>query len=143
MNTELKNIFQSIPENLDEEIFDLLIQNKNIKVERIISKGQTSPKSGWYNQEQDEWVIVLKGEAIISFRDGEDISLKVGSHINIPAHTQHKVKWTNPDRETIWLAIHYRAYQHITSPLNTHTACAGLLLTQQPFMEGVIGLRLC
>ena len=104
---KLQNIFDSIPENLDEEVFDLLLKNENIKIERIISKGHTSPKSGWYNQNKNEWVIVLKGEALISFEDGKDIKLKVGSHLHISAHTKHKVKWTAPETETIWLAVFY------------------------------------
>ena len=101
------NIFESIPNSLKEESFDLLTQGNGIKVERIISKGHISPASGWYDQEKDEWVIVFQGEAIISFVDGNEITLKAGSYINIPAHIKHKVIWTDPDTETIWLAIHY------------------------------------
>ena len=101
------NIFESIPANLKEESFDLLTQSDDLKIERIISKGHISPTSGWYDQDKDEWVIVFKGEAIISFFDGNEITLKAGSYINIPAHTKHKVIWTDPDTETIWLAIHY------------------------------------
>ena len=105
MKTE--NIFESIPENLDDEITDSLIQNGKIKIERIISKGHTSPATGWYDQKNDEWVIVLKGAAIIAFDDDRDIKLETGDHVNIPAHTLHKVKWTDPESETVWLAIHY------------------------------------
>ena len=104
---KLKNIFESIPDNLDEEIFELLVQSENVKIERIISKGHTSPESGWYDQERNEWVIVLKGEAIISFENEKEVNLRTGSHINIPAHKRHKVSWTDPKTETIWLAIHY------------------------------------
>ncbi len=104
---KLKNIFESIPDNLDEEIFEQLIQSDNVKIERIISKGHRSPKSGWYDEEQNEWVIVLKGEAVISFENEIDVNLKAGSHINIPAHKRHKVSWTDPKTETIWLAVHY------------------------------------
>ncbi len=107
MDIRLGNLFQSIPDNLDDEVFDLLIQNEKVKVERIISKGHRSPKSGWYDQEQDEWVVVLKGEAIIAFIDGAEFNLIAGSHLNIPANTKHKVTWTDPEVETIWLAIHY------------------------------------
>ena len=103
----LGNIFDSIPDNLDEEVFDLLLQNDQIKIERIISKGQLSPKSGWYDQDKNEWVIVLKGEAVISFENNKDIRLKAGSHLHIPAHRKHKVKWTDPEIETIWLAVFY------------------------------------
>ncbi len=104
---KLENIFDSIPDNLDNEVFDQLLQNEQIKIERIISKGHSSPKSGWYNQDKNEWIIILKGDAIISFENNEDIILKVGNHLHIPAHTKHKVKWTTPDTETIWLAVFY------------------------------------
>lgn len=104
---QLKNIFESIPNNLDEEIFEQLVQSETVKIERIISKGHRSPETGWYEQERNEWLIVLKGEAIISFENGIDINLKAGSHINIPAQKRHKVSWTDPKAETIWLAVHY------------------------------------
>lgn len=104
---KLENIFDSIPDNLDEEVFDLLLQNNQIKIERIISKGQSSPKSGWYNQDKNEWVIVLKGEALISFENEKDVNLKTGNYLHIPAHIKHKVKWTDPETETIWLAVFY------------------------------------
>jgi len=101
------NILSQIPKNLQEEVFEDIINTKNLKIERIISKGHTTPKSQWYDQENSEWVIVLQGEAILSFEDKEDVNLKSGDYINIPAHTKHKVSWTKPDVETIWLAIHY------------------------------------
>ena len=104
---ELSNIFESMPANPDAEVVDLIAQNKNAKIERIISRGQTSPATGWYDQEKDEWVLVLKGEAIISFDNGKEVNLKTGDHINISAHTKHKVKWTDPETETVWLAVHY------------------------------------
>ena len=101
------NIFDSIPRNLDKEVFEQIIQDENVKIERIVSKGHSSPESGWYNQEQNEWVIILRGEAIISFENGKQLKLNEGSHFNIPAHQKHKVSCTNPNTETIWLAVHY------------------------------------
>lgn len=101
------NIFESIPENLDDEIIELLVQNEKIKIERIISKGHTSPATGWHDQETDEWVLVLKGAAILAFENGRELNIETGDHVNIPAHTKHRVKWTDPDRETVWLAMHY------------------------------------
>ncbi len=102
----LKNIFANIPKQFDNELFDELLQSENIRIERIVSKGHTSPRSGWYDQHDDEWVLVLKGEATIQF-ESHQVKLQAGSFINIPAHTRHKVSWTHPDQETIWLAIHY------------------------------------
>ncbi len=104
---ELKNIFEFIPEHLEEEICEVLVQSDHVTIERIISKGHRSSESGWYDQEQNEWVIVLKGKAIISFENGKEITLKAGSHFNISAHQKHKVYWTDPKTETIWLAIYY------------------------------------
>ena len=101
------NIFKSIPKNLEEEFTELLTQNENVRIERIVSKGQTSPASGWYDQPDNEWVIVLKGAAIIRFEKDDEIKLEVGDHLNIPAHTRHKVAWTDPESETVWLAVHY------------------------------------
>lgn len=107
MTIKMANIFESIPDQLDQEFFDVLTEKDNVRIERIISKGHTSPKTGWYDQQQDEWVIVLKGAAIIVFEDGQEVQLGVGNHLNIPAHTRHKVKWTQADVETVWLAVHY------------------------------------
>lgn len=100
------NIFAGVPENIEEELFSVLLKNENIKIQRIVSKGQVSPATGWYDQPQDEWVLVLKGEAIISF-ENKEIKMQTGSFVNIPAHTKHKVSWTHPDIETLWLAIYY------------------------------------
>jgi cupin 2 domain-containing protein len=101
------NIFESIPKILDIEAVDLLVQNEKVKIERIISKGHASPVSGWYDQEKDEWVIVLKGDAVISFESGKQVKLKTGDYLDIPAHVKHKVSWTDPDIETVWVAVHY------------------------------------
>ena len=63
----MNNIFEALPENLETEVFEKLINSDTIKIERIISKGHSSPESGWYDQETNEWVIVLKGEAKLVF----------------------------------------------------------------------------
>lgn len=104
---ELSNIFESIPDDLGKEIFEVLAQTENVTIERIISKGHTAPETGWYDQERHEWVIVLKGEAVISFENNKEMNLGAGDYVNIPAHTKHKVSWTDPKTETIWLAVHY------------------------------------
>ena len=105
-SAEMNNIYKKIPKQLDDEIFEQLAENENVRIERIISKGHQSPTSGWYDQEQNEWVIVLRGEAVLSFKDGSSITLKMGDYIYINAHKKHKVSWTDPNIETIWLAVH-------------------------------------
>jgi cupin 2 domain-containing protein len=103
----MNNIFDDVPENLDSEIIDSLLDSENIKIERIISKGHTSPETGWYDQANNEWVILLKGSAVLAFADNTTTKLRTGDYVNIPAHQKHKVSWTDPDTETIWLALHY------------------------------------
>ena len=91
------------------EIFEDLLITKEFRVERIISNGHASPKDFWYDQEQNEWVMILQGQAILVFRDGDKtMTLKSGDYIKIPAHKQHRVEWTDPEQETVWLAIHYK-----------------------------------
>lgn len=103
----MNNIFDAVPENLEHEVFHRLVESHGVTIERIISKGQKSPASGWYDQDRNEWVMVLTGEAILLFADGTLIKLKAGDFINIEAHKKHKVEWTTPDVETIWLVVHY------------------------------------
>ena len=101
------NIFQNIPKDLKDEFFEDLLLGENIQIERIVSRGHTSPKSGWYKQEKNEWVIMLDGKAIISIKDSPDVKLEKGSYINISAYVEHKVSWTKPDYDTVWLAVFY------------------------------------
>ena len=103
-----ENIYKKIPDDLEEEIFEQLVRSENVKIERIISDGHTSPGAGWYDQAQNEWVMVLKGNASISFENGQVVDLNEGDYLNILSHQKHKVTRTSSTTETIWLAIHYR-----------------------------------
>lgn len=108
----MNNIFDDIPENIESEIFELLAKSETTTIERIISKGHKTPDSSWpdsswYDQETNEWVLLLTGEAILLFEDEISVNLKAGDYINIPAHKKHKVEWTDPEVATIWLAVHY------------------------------------
>jgi cupin 2 domain-containing protein len=103
-----KNIFNNIPSEISQEIFENLLENKNIRIERIISKGQYSAPGFWYDQYENEWVILLKGKAKLLFKnESKEIYLSPGDFINIPSHIKHRVDWTDPNEKTIWLAIFY------------------------------------
>lgn len=104
----VSNIYSSLPANFETEVFQDLLNHGNVRIERIISKGHTSPETGWYDQEENEWVIVLEGAGKIQFDDETEISLHKGDYFNIPAHSRHRVIWTDPDKITIWLAVYYR-----------------------------------
>ena len=103
----MSNLLTSIPDNIDHEKIEELLDQPNVKIERILSKGQTSPEVGWYNQDENEWVVVLQGSGEITFEDGDKVQLESGDYINIPAHRKHKVSWTDPDNVTVWLAVFY------------------------------------
>jgi cupin 2 domain-containing protein len=103
----MNNIFKDIPKPSENEFFEELISKNGVKIERIVSFGHTTKEFEWYDQDSDEWVILLKGEAVISFMGEDDVRLKAGDFINIAAHKKHKVSWTKPDEDSIWLAVHY------------------------------------
>ncbi|MCX5806521.1 MAG: cupin domain-containing protein [Proteobacteria bacterium] len=111
---EIKNIFTNIPDCTSKEVFETLLDNGNFKIERIVSMGQTTPAGEWYDQERDEWVIVLTGSTGLSFKGDREIRvMKPGDHLFIPAHTIHRVEWTTSHEKTIWLAIHFPAGQKL------------------------------
>lgn len=102
------NLFAEIPAKVEQEIFSELVKSENVSIQRIVSRGQASPETGWYDQDDHEWVVVLEGEGELTYESGDVVRLVAGSYVNIPAHTRHRVSWTAPDKKTIWLAIHYR-----------------------------------
>ncbi|TBR17450.1 cupin domain-containing protein [bacterium] len=90
-----------------KEIFQTLLVNKKLKIERIISQGQVTEEGKWLKEAHDEWVILLKGAAKLRFRkDNRLIKLTEGDHILIPANTSHRVEWTSLRQKTIWLAVY-------------------------------------
>ncbi|MCK4729230.1 MAG: cupin domain-containing protein [Desulfobacterales bacterium] len=102
------NIYLNIPEELPNELSEKIIYNKSFKLERIISKGHSTTKGQWYDQGKDEWVILLKGSAGIAIEgEASTVVLKPGDYIHLPAHLKHRVEWTDPATETVWLALHY------------------------------------
>ena len=103
----MANIFNNIPANLPNEIFDDIINTEKLRVERIVSKGHTSPSKGWYDQTTNEWVIVLSGYGVIEFSNGDKVILKQGDYLHINAHEKHRVIETSTDEATVWLAIFY------------------------------------
>ena len=105
---ETGNLFQDIPTQLPNEIVERLIVGNNMRIERIVSKGHHSAPDFWYDQEENEWVLLIKGEARLRFEEGDRVvHLTEGAHVNIAAHERHRVEWTPEDAETIWLAVFY------------------------------------
>jgi cupin 2 domain-containing protein len=104
----MANLFTDIPSTLPEELIAVLAENQHVRVERIVSAGHASPEGFWYDQEENEWVVVLQGEAKLLFEgDQEPIPMRPGDHLLIPAHRKHRVEWTTPEDPTVWLAVFF------------------------------------
>jgi cupin 2 domain-containing protein len=103
------NLRRDLPARpLPDEVVDLLLERSGLRIERIVSTGQTTPEGQWYDQETDEWVLLVEGAARLRI-EGEqaDRELSEGDWILLPAHCRHRVTWTRAEPPTVWLAIHF------------------------------------
>ena len=103
----MDNLFLDTEAAGGEERVDRLAGGEGVRVERIVSHGQSSPDGFWYDQPEIEWVVLLAGSARIAFDDGREESLAPGDHLLLPAHTRHRVAWSDPAQATVWLAVFY------------------------------------
>lgn len=127
-STHLGSLFANLPPAGAPEHFEAIAQGTRTRIERIVSQGHVSPPGHWYDQEESELVLLVSGEAELEFdppelaperahdasRDARSrpfvpgrVHLETGDWLVIPAHARHRVAWTLPDQETIWLAVFY------------------------------------
>lgn len=97
----------NIDMNMPEELTEILAEGKNVRIERIVSTGQSSPENFWYDQKQAEWVLLLAGEAELEFECGHIFQMSSGHSILIHPHSKHRVKSTSQTHPTIWLAVFF------------------------------------
>ena len=110
------NLFAGIPAKLPQEWSERIVQSESATIERIVSEGHCSPDGFWYNQDWDEWVLLVEGAAgLVLEGQPEALTLSPGDHLLIPAHVKHRVAWTARDRRTIWLAVHLKKRTALTS----------------------------
>jgi cupin 2 domain-containing protein len=100
------NLHRGIPAQLPDELVTQLSRAGGLRIERIVSRGHHSPEGFWYDQAEGEYVLLVAGEARLELESGE-LRLEPGDWVDIPAHVRHRVAWTAPDRDTIWLAVFY------------------------------------
>ena len=101
------NLLSGLPSYQAEEQIERLIDGPKARIERIVSTGQASPAGFWYDQPDDEFVVLLTGAARLRFEAGDlNLDLAPGDWVEIPAHARHRVEWTQADPPTVWLAIH-------------------------------------
>lgn len=104
------NLFADVAASTGKERLTTLLAAPGLRVERIVSLGQASAPGFWYDQDEAEWVVVLEGAARLTIA-GELAPrlLRRGDFVHLPAHTRHRVDWTDPAVPTVWLAVYYRA----------------------------------
>jgi cupin 2 domain-containing protein len=107
----MNNLFASLPPSgAPDEQFSQLLAQPGLRIERIVSNGQASPPDFWYQQAHGEWVVLLRGEALLRFADEAQAHLlKAGDYLDIAPQRRHRVDATSADGPTIWLAVHYGA----------------------------------
>jgi cupin 2 domain-containing protein len=103
----VSNVFEHLSAHADKEVFDNLLKRPGVRIERIVSAGQASPPGCfWYDQHWDEWVLLLAGRAGLVIEGEAEATLTAGDYVFLPAHTRHRVAWTDASGPTVWLAVH-------------------------------------
>ena len=112
MTITKKDLFADIPDDLKDELIETILQTSNFRIERIISRGHHSKEGFWYDQNDNEFVILLKGSAVLRFENQtQPIKMNPGDYLHIEKHVRHRVECTDPEDETIWLAVYYNEAQ--------------------------------
>lgn len=89
------------------EVCTDILSLPRIRIERIVSIGQATPAGEWLEQNWTEWVVLVAGSAAIGLEDeARPHVLAPGDWLTLPAGLRHRVEWTDPTRQTIWLAVH-------------------------------------
>lgn len=102
-----KNIFSGVSARRGAEAFRTLFANRRVRIERIVSRFHASPPGFWYDQKDDEWVIVIGGRATLEFSGGKRVGMKEGDYLAIPRGMKHRVAKTGA--KTVWLAVHVKS----------------------------------
>lgn len=106
MSEVCSNLFRNVPRVSPEEMVQSLLMHGGVRIERIVSTGQSTPEGVWYDQSQGEWVVLLRGGAGLRFEDpSELIEMLPGDYVFIAPRRKHRVEWTSGQEPTVWLAI--------------------------------------
>src|SRR5690606_28306672 len=85
----------------------VLVKTAALRLEQIVSYGRATPSGEWYDPTDAEWVMLLRGEAVLEFADGAHLRLNAGEAVTLPAHRRHRV--ANVSDDAVWLALHFPA----------------------------------
>jgi cupin 2 domain-containing protein len=103
------NLLQGLPAGLPDEVFTEILRRPGLRLERIVSTGQSTPPGEWLEPAWEEWVLLLAGGAGLTLEGEAPLTLGPGDHLLIPKGRRHRVDWTDPDAPTVWLAAHFEA----------------------------------
>lgn len=121
------NIFDLKDLSMNEEIIKILFKNENVKIEKIISTGQTTD---WQESNKNEFVILIQGNAEIEYYDNRmcedknfktnenimknlkntnDMKLQLGKGdiILIKKGERHRVSYTSKNPCCVWICIFF------------------------------------
>ncbi len=101
----VKNLFADFPALPEQEDILPILDSARVRIERIISNGHPSPADSWYDQDLPEWVMLVRGSAMLKFEDGATVNLEAGDYLVIEAHVKHRVEAVSDD--AVWLGVHY------------------------------------
>lgn len=101
---EVKNILENTGGAGEEEQFNLLLKLPNCRIDRIVSAGHSSPKGFWYEQENDEWIMLVQGKATLEFED-RLVEMKAGDYLFLPMNCKHRIEATSIEPVCIWLCV--------------------------------------
>ncbi|MDQ6982799.1 MAG: cupin domain-containing protein [Mariprofundus sp.] len=105
---KINNIFGNISQDLPQEITQTLLACEGARMERIVSHGHASPENFWYDQDESEWVLLVAGAARLEIDSDGMCNMRAGDYLLIPTHRKHRVDWTDPETDTIWLALFFK-----------------------------------
>ena len=107
MSKVIANMFDLPAKLPPQELFETLFNNEQVLIERVVSTGQVTPPGEWYDQEQNEWLMVLQNSEELSYENNSRIKLTRGDYLLIPAHQKHRVEYTSTEPPCIWLTIFF------------------------------------
>jgi cupin 2 domain-containing protein len=90
------------------ELFETLFSDERVLIERIVSSGESTPDGVWLEQEKNEWVMVMQGNAVLEFETDGRYELQAGDYVYIPSGSRHRVVQTSELPQCIWLAVHWK-----------------------------------
>ncbi len=120
-------ILSDVPSSIPDEIFNDIIATENVRIERILSHGHSSPEQGWYDQDENEWVMVLEGQGVIEFEDGR-VTTNAKGITSILPYLRNLGSWNRQRRRNYLASRVYRALSLLNSKMENQQDMKGCVV---------------